>query len=150
MEGTKPFEIREEVLIKADPSLVYEFFTDPELIARWHGFEAEADARPGGIFRLNVTGEDYKVGEFVTLEPPHRLVFTWGHPEGVDNFPPGSSTVTVTLERVDAGTRVHVHQVGFPDLAQRDSHSIGWGHYLARLLDIAEGRDPGPDSWRKV
>ena len=147
MGDSNQLEIREEIFIEAEPSLVYEFFTVPELIERWHGISAEADPRPGGIFRLNVTGDEYQVGEFVALEPPHRIVFTWGHPEGVDNFPPGSSLVTVTLKAVDSGTRVHVHQVGFPDHAQRDLHSRGWCHYLTRLLDVAEGRDPGLDVW---
>ena len=150
MDENSQLEIIENIFIKADPILVFEFFTDAALIARWHGVDAETDPRPGGIFRLNVTGEDYKVGEFVEVDPPRRVVFTWGHPDGVDNFPPASSTVTVTLEAAGGGTNVRVHQTGFPDTAQRNSHSIGWRHYLERLIDVAEGRNPGRDPWRKI
>ena len=32
------------------------------------------------------------VGEFVELDPPNHLVFTWGW-EGDEDVPPGSSTV---------------------------------------------------------
>ena len=97
------------VEIEASPDLVYRFFTEPELIKRWHGVDAECDANPGGIFLLNVTGVDFKIGEFGELDPQHRLVFTWGHPEGVDNFPPGSSVVDIRPESIATGTRGQIH-----------------------------------------
>jgi len=26
-----------------------------------------------------------------------------------------------------------------------DFHATGWDHFLPRLVEVAEGRDPGPD-----
>jgi len=146
----KTLEIEEEILIDAERELVYRFFTEADLIARWHGVAAEADPKPGGIFNLNVTGKHYKVGEFVELVEPSRIVFTWGHPAGVDDFPPGSSTVTVTLTEEGGQTRVLVQQTGFPNVAQRDGHSKGWRHYLTRLETVAAGADPGRDPKREI
>lgn len=146
---TRTFEFSTAIEIDAPPELVFRFFTESELVERWHGTQAECDARPGGLFFLNVTGADIKIGEFIELDPPKRLVFTWGHEHGIDDFPPGSSTVVVTLEPIKQGTRVHIHHYGLPSEEQRDSHRLGWAHYLGRLGIVAAGNDPGPDAWRK-
>lgn len=149
MAGNEALELEFVTVIKADPELVYEFFTDAELIARWHGVAAAADPRPGGAYELNITGKDYKVGEFLELDPPNKLVFTWGHPKGVDDFPPGSSVVTVTFLRIPEGTRLNLHQTNFPNRRQRDAHEEGWTHYLSRLEKVATGSDPGRDPRKK-
>ena len=86
------FEFTTEIEIDASPELVYRFFTEAELLERWHGVHAETDPRPGGKFLLNVTGQDITRGEFLELDPPKRLVFTWGFQEA------GSTTVE-TRER---------------------------------------------------
>ena len=39
---------------------------------------AELDPRPGGLYRIHVPGGRVAEGRFVALEPPHRIVFTWG------------------------------------------------------------------------
>ncbi len=86
-----------EVRIQARPETVFEFFTDPEKMRRWKGSSAELDPRPGGTYRVGgIAGGATVVGEFVELDPPSHLVFTWGW-EGDEDVPPGSSTVEVTL-----------------------------------------------------
>ena len=42
------------VHIAAPPETVYAFLTDPEKLVRWKGVSAELDARPGGIYRVDV------------------------------------------------------------------------------------------------
>jgi uncharacterized protein YndB with AHSA1/START domain len=39
---------------------------------------AEIDARPGGVFRMDVRGDGYASGRFLAVEPPHRITFTSG------------------------------------------------------------------------
>lgn len=146
----KTFEFTTEIDIQAAPEVVYRFFTESDLVKRWHGVDADCDPRPGGIFLLNVTGVHLKVGQFVELDPPHRIVFTWGHPEGVDNFPPGSSTVEIRFEPISTGTRLHLRHHHFPTATHRNEHRVGWSHYLGRLSNVAAGIDPGPDPWRRV
>jgi uncharacterized protein YndB with AHSA1/START domain len=89
--------VEREVRIDAPPEVIFKFFVDPEQMIRWKGVEATLDPRPGGIYRVNVTGADVVRGEYVEVSPNERVVFTWGW-EGEGNpVPPGSSTVEITL-----------------------------------------------------
>jgi uncharacterized protein YndB with AHSA1/START domain len=46
------------------------------------GEQATFDVRPGGIYRVGVIPGNTARGEFVEVDPPHRLVFTWGWEDG--------------------------------------------------------------------
>jgi uncharacterized protein YndB with AHSA1/START domain len=135
-----------ELRIEASPETVFPYFTDPQKMRRWKGVEAELDPRPGGVYRVNVTGNDRVVGEYLEVDPPKRVVFTWGW-EGNDGVPPGSSTVEVTLTPDGDGTVVRLVHSGLPDADARAQHGIGWEHFLDRLAVAASGGDPGPDPW---
>ena len=65
---------RREIDIDAGPELVFPFFTEAELLARWLCAHAEIDARTGGAFALNVTGTHITRGTFRELAPGRRLV----------------------------------------------------------------------------
>ncbi len=138
--------VERELRIAARPEIVFSYFTDPEKLRRWKGVEAELDPRPGGIYRVNVTGGDVARGEYVAVEPPRRIVFTWGWEGEGQAVPPGSSTVEVTFEPDGDGTLLRLRHSGL-DAAQREAHSVGWEHYLPRLALAAAGADPGPDPW---
>jgi len=133
--------------VAADPQTVFPFFTDPEKMVRWIGVAVTLDPRPGGVFSVNTMGDDFFVGEFVTVEPDRRLVFTWGYqppPGEPDNpFPPGSSTVEVEL--VPDGDATIVRMRHHVPAKLVDFHTIGWENYLGRLAIVATGGDPGPD-----
>ena len=134
--------ITHEIRIQARPETVYEFLTDPDKMARWKGTSAELDPRPGGIYRVEI-GRTIVVGQYVELEPPRRVVFTWGW-EGNDAVPPGSSTVEVTLTPDGDGTILRLVHRDLP-AAARAEHDGGWAHFLPRLEIAAAGGDPGPD-----
>ena len=138
--------VEREVRIAARPETVFSFFVDPAKMMRWQGISAELDPRPGGMYRVNVTGRDIARGEYVEVVPNSRVVFTWGW-EGEGNpVPPGSSTVEVTLVEDGDGTIVRLRHYGLP-VDQRESHGEGWLHYMERLATAASGGDPGPDPW---
>ena len=133
------------IAIDASPETVWEFFVDPQKVMRWMGIDAELDPQPGGVYRLNVISGNTALGEFVEVDRPHRLVFTWGW-DGNESIPPGSSTVEAELTPEGKGTSLRfVHR----DLSaeQAASHAQGWDHYLARLQIAAVGGDPGEDPW---
>jgi uncharacterized protein YndB with AHSA1/START domain len=132
--------IEHEVLIGAPPELVFAFFTDPELCPRWMGREATLDPRPGGLYRCIVHDNATVLGEYVVVEPPHRLVFTWGF-EGGSGVPPGSSTVSVTLTPVPEGTLLRLVHSGLPHPALT-GHDTGWHGYLAQLARAAAEESP--------
>ncbi|MDA0140438.1 SRPBCC family protein [Solirubrobacter deserti] len=137
--------LTEAVEIDAPPEVVFEYFTRPELIVRWMGEWAELEPEPGGRFALDITGHPVR-GRYVALEPPHRLVFTWGY-AGSDDVPPGSTSVEVRLVAIDGGTRVELEHRGLPAAREREHH-IGWQHYLARLARDDASPDPGMPSAR--
>jgi uncharacterized protein YndB with AHSA1/START domain len=137
--------IEREVRIDASPETVFEFFTDPEKMVRWKGGAATLDPRPGGIYRVEISSQVIARGEYVAVEPPERIVFTWGW-EGDDaQTPPGSSSVEVTLTPDGDGTIVRLVHTGLPTPESVEQHGHGWTMYLDRLAIAASGGDPGPD-----
>jgi uncharacterized protein YndB with AHSA1/START domain len=134
--------------IAARPATVFSFFTDRDRWLSWQGLSAEIDPRPGGVFRMNVRGDGWASGRFVAVEPPRRIVFTWGWEGDASPVPPGSSTVEITLEADgDDATRLTLVHRGLP-LPALGAHRDGWNHYLDRLVVRAAGGDPGPDGAR--
>lgn len=147
--GKQTTVVEREVRIEASPETVFRFFTDPEKIVRWMGVAATLNPRPGGVFSLNIMGKYVMEGEYVHVEPASRVVFTWGYsdaPWGSDNpLPPGSTTVEVVLVPDGEGTIVRLTHRDLPEDLQ-SFHEFGWEHYLARLVLVGEGGDPGPDA----
>lgn len=139
--------VERQVLIEARPETIYEFFTDPVKMMQWKGVDAMLDPQPGGIYRVNVTGRDIAVGEYVELTPYTRIVFTWGW----ENSPvaPGSTTVEVDLMPEGTSTLLRLRHRGLSGEAQGE-HAAGWEHFLPRLAEAAAGRDPGPDPWTQA
>lgn len=144
MTAVQTGELTREITVAAPPETVFPYFTDPERMVRWMGTEAELDARPGGAYRILVAGAHPAVGEFVELDPPRRVVFTWGWESEQMPVPPGSTTVEVTLTPEGDGTRLVLVHRDLPADAVA-SHDHGWEHYVARLAVAAVGGDAGPD-----
>ncbi len=122
--------------IDASPETVFSFFTDPEKLTRWLAVEATLDPRPGGVCRqthVGHNGEHYFMrGEFVAVEPPSRVVFTWGFENEGIAVAPGASTVEVTLEPRDGGTWLTLVHRDLP-ASERADHDGGWDTMLGRL-----------------
>lgn len=142
MPRTEPVTL--EVMIEASPETVFEFFVDPMKMRRWMGRHTDLDPRSGGVFAVD-NGDDRARGIFLEVEPPERVVFTWGW-EGSDLVPPGSSTVTVVLEATGGGTLVRLVHSDLPP-GEDIRHSHGWTHYMGRLTKAAVGIDPGSDPY---
>jgi uncharacterized protein YndB with AHSA1/START domain len=152
MESTTEQLVYErELRIDASPETVWEFLVDPEKVQRWKGRRATAfDARAGGGYRIEILPGHVASGEFVELERPHRLVYTWGWEPGEDGpnpVPPGSSTIEIELVPEHGGTRLRFTHRDLPSTEAAESHAVGWNHYLERLVVAAGGGDPGPDPW---
>jgi uncharacterized protein YndB with AHSA1/START domain len=140
--------VEREVRIAARPETVFEFFTDPEKMVLWKGREADLDPQPGGIYRVEMGDQIVARGEYVEIDAPSRVVFTWGwegqESPGPQSVPPGSSRVEVTLEPDGEGTLVRLRHLDLPE-ETRQIHGEGWDLYLGRLAIVAAGGDPGTD-----
>jgi uncharacterized protein YndB with AHSA1/START domain len=149
MEATgETTAVERELAIAASPEAVWEFLVDPDKATRWMGQSASFEPRPGGLYRVEVIPGNTAAGEFVELDPPRRLVFTWGwEPGGSGAVPVGTSTVEIELVPTDEGTTLRFTHRGLPDEAAAQSHAHGWDHYLERLAIAASGGDAGPDPW---
>ena len=144
MIGDPPFGLEVETRVRARPETVFAFFTDAALYRRWQGDDAELDPRPGGVYRVRMPGHAVVEGTYLVIEPPHRIIFTWGWVGNAD-IPSGSTTVEVTFALEGEETVVRLVHRGLPSAPIRDQHAGGWQHYLARLTAAAGGGDAGPD-----
>ena len=132
-------EIQLERRIAAPPEIVFSDFTDPARYQQWQGIGAELDPRPGGIFRVKQNDAGFvSRGEFLELDPPNRVVFSWGW-EGIEGLLPGQSTVEVTLEPDGDGTLLRLRHRDLPSESACDLHSYGWGVGLDSLVVVAAG-----------
>lgn len=127
---------------------VFSAWTDPRQLERWFGpadyamrvvrFELavgghyEFEMRPGEGAARSI------VGEFVEIEAPARLAFSWTW-VGDDDVP---SLVTVHFNEREDGTEVLISHERLADDAQRAAHLGGWEATLACLADYLarEGR----------
>ena len=148
MDATTESVAVERVLeIAASPETVWQLLTDPAEATRWMGMSAEFDLRPGGTYRCEVIPGNTARGEFVEIDAPKRLVYTWGWESGSSSaLAPGSSTVEFDLVPHGSGTLLRFRHSGLTGDAAA-SHGNGWDHYFSRLATVASGGDPGADPW---
>jgi uncharacterized protein YndB with AHSA1/START domain len=130
--------------IRATPSVVFDYLVTAEGMTQWMGQHAALDPRPGGVFQVDIAGSPIR-GEFVEVDPPRRVVVSWGV-AGSEEFLPGTSTVSFTLTPTRQGTRVDLVHSGLPE-ARKAGHVYGWAHFLARLDAVSRGHAVGPDEW---
>ena len=126
--------------IDAPPEIVFAYLTDSQRFVRWMGVGAVLDPRPGGRYRIDVDGAHIVSGEYQELDPPRRLVMTWGW-EGHPTVPPGSTTVEITLTPERGATVLRLRHLGLPDEGERRNHSDGWQRYTGQLARAAAAGD---------
>lgn len=120
---------------------VFRALVEPALLSRWMGPgldwtvpEISVDAQVGGRYRLvmrSPEGSEHPVGgEFLVIDPPDRLVYSWAW----ENNPASVTRVTYDLrDGDDGGTRLTLTHDRFSEVTVRDRHGIGWNGCLDRL-----------------
>jgi uncharacterized protein YndB with AHSA1/START domain len=131
-------EVRLEIRIDASHETVFALLTEPTQMKIWLAEIVEADARPGGVFRISDSGLTIK-GAYLEVVPNRKVTFTWG---GVEGLQPGQSIVEFLLEPDGVGTLVRLRHYRLPKPAV-EPHRRGWVYSgLVKLKDSAEGRTP--------
>jgi uncharacterized protein YndB with AHSA1/START domain len=128
--------------LKAPREKVFAAWTDPARAAQWWCpsdcklLSCEMDLRPGGKWHrsMRVPGGSVitKYGVYREVEPPGRLVFTYGSDYGNGTVDP-ETVVSLTFTEVPGGTRLTLWHTGFQDVAVRDSHIGGWTTTMEKL-----------------
>ncbi len=111
---------------------VYEAWTDVRLLSQWFGCAPDMlwtvhdwDVRPGGAIRVSLVFESgpFEVtGQFLVVDPPHRLRYRWQ----------GEQVVDVTIEDVPAGSRLTLVHTGLSEM-EMPFVTAGWTNGLDQL-----------------
>jgi uncharacterized protein YndB with AHSA1/START domain len=124
IEGEREVVVRRR--FAAPPAQVYRAHTDPKLVQQWmlgpDGWTmpvCQLDARPGGKLRYEWSDGAgagfYLTGEFVELEPPHRIV----HVERMHLPDPTPDNRIVTTFTPDGAGTLMVMRMTLPDAETR-------------------------------
>jgi uncharacterized protein YndB with AHSA1/START domain len=134
MTTTHTLEV--EQVVPAPVDEVFDAWLDPATLKVWMAPASgmtvpDVVVNPvvGGRFRLVMHDGTRTIpheGEYLTIERPKLLVFTWV------SEPAGDTVVTVRFERVDERhTRVVLTHDRFARASARDGHRTGWTRILA-------------------
>jgi uncharacterized protein YndB with AHSA1/START domain len=123
-----------EVAIAAPAEVVYRLLTTVDGLKRWIAADAVVEAEPGGTLRWTHENGATMIGRFVELEPPRRLVFSYGWEGDLMGLAPEASTVEIDLEEHAGGTVLRLSHRGIPPGVVED-HRRGWVYFLGRLRD---------------
>ena len=129
----------------ASPERVFDAFLDVAIARRFlfatatgEMIRAEIDPRVGGRFtfveRRPEMGEVEHVGEYLEIERPRRLVFTFGVPQ----FDPRMTTVEIDIRADGTGAVLTLANAGVPPDYARNNHE-GWSRILEGLLPAYDG-----------
>ncbi len=125
--------------IHASAERIFAAWTRPEQLRVWWGPRpvtcsgAEVDLRVGGRYSIaNALPDGTTVvieGEFLEIERPQKLVYTWRMGQGAQE----SSLVTVRFEERNEATEVIIVHENVPSADVRVSHEKGWNGCLDGL-----------------
>lgn len=142
-------------VIRASRVRVYEAWTRPEILQKWHApgdmkfVSAALDVREGGTYEVlsqgmmcskeGMTEEDRTRqvavrGQYLRVIPNELLQFTWNGSWA----PTETSMVTVFLRDVEGGTEIRLRHEQFATESSRDGHAMGWESLLGKLAVAIE------------
>ena len=97
--------------------------------------DVENDVREGGNFTIIMHAGDNQLphtGQYLEINRPDKLVFTWVSHRSVDN-----SIVTLNFTKIDENkTNISLSHVKFIDEKTRSDHEGGWDNILEKLNDV--------------
>jgi uncharacterized protein YndB with AHSA1/START domain len=134
--------------VPALPARVFAAFLTQAELAEWWGPKGftspsiDLDPRVGGAYRIAMQPPEGDVfhlsGEFLEVDPPERLSYTfrWEEPTPDDR----ETVVTVTLREVDGSTNIVLDQGVFATEERLALHTQGWTDSLERLYELVASR----------
>ena len=158
MTTTESTAVSKSVVVKATPARAFEVFTAgfDSWWPRGHHLIEDSpldhvgiEPRVGGrCYELTEDGRTCTWGRVLTWDPPRGLSYTWEIQPDWGIVPPEggpASTVTVTFEAVEGGTRVgivhsglEVHGEGWQSMRDAIDGEQGWNGMLLAYAAVAE------------
>ena len=153
MTGAHPASAGEsEVVVTrifhAPRALVFQFWIQPEHLAKWWGpvgfqlprEDLVVEMRPGGRYQLHLveaaTGAEVWVhGQIVELLEPEVLAIRMDVPQPI-GLPSMKTIVRVQFDDLGEQTRVTLRQGPFTTAEQREQTTAGWGQSFDKLDQI--------------
>ena len=135
-----------QLVVDSPRERVFRALTESAELARWWGpvgyamAEIDLDLRVGGGYRFTMqppAGDRFHLaGEFLEIEPPRRLVYTFRYeePDPDDRL----TVVALSLEEVGDATEVSLSQGEFATGARLELHRSGWRDSLEKLCELTE------------
>lgn len=153
-KGPGTLSVNVSRFIRAPRPDVFEAWVNPELRCDWwctlndEGLSTcEVDARVGGRYCMKQIGgggespdedpnyEWVMEGEFLEVDRPRKLVFTWN----VNHDPPAvDEHVTIEFREAEGGTDVTIKHEGIQSQAMRDGTESGWTAQLEACAEVQE------------
>ena len=146
MNSLPPIEVCATRYFEASPERVFDAWLVPRTLGQWmfgprvrdeNVVRLDVDPRVGGSFSLKVerNGEivDH-VGQYLEIERPHRLAFTWAVKGDSDDAP---SQVRIDIAASSSGcvlTLVHTMDAKWADYAERAQ--VAWSTMLDALAGL--------------
>lgn len=134
-------------VLEANPERAFEAWTRPADLLKWFGprdgavANIDVDLRVGGRLMVTFASTPEETNfiecEYLELEPPKRLSFTWTHvigPAGSAKSSAPTSQVSVSFHAEGPHTRFELIHTGLSD-AGRQSVSNGWKATTQRCAD---------------
>ncbi|MCM3782011.1 SRPBCC family protein [Neobacillus mesonae] len=122
-----------ERYLKHPMEKVWQAITTPERIADWLTAQAEFELIVGGKITLRWENGDIVNGEFLQINPPYELAFTWVEQAS------GDSVVRWKLREEGEGCRVHLTHT-FNEASMISGFLAGWHVHLDVLDQILQDR----------
>ena len=123
------------------PERVFDAWLDPKVASRWlftsstsQANDTQIDARVGGKWRISDRRGDVDYmghGEYLEIDRPRRLVFTFGMPQ----FSPAFNRVTVEIEPDGTGSILTLTHEGVPE-SDKAGLEMGWGDMFDHLTTV--------------
>jgi len=142
-----PPKVLVEKTFKVSADKVFDAWLDTEKIGRWmldterrdeELINLETNPRVGGTFSFVILRDGEELnhrGTYRELDPPKRLVFTWGVNEEAGD----ESVVSIDIEPADNGCRLTLSHALDPKWAEYvDRTEEGWNLILNKIKEIVE------------
>ena len=141
---TEVLELQRE--FNAPIERVFSAWTHAEYLAQWFGPEhfsvchATLDCRPQGKYDIQLESPDKKIirhyGEYLVVDEPHQLVFTWELEDQAcqgSEGQHGNTLVEINFKALGDRTLLLLKHEKLPDQGALDGHRYGWSASLENL-----------------